>query len=64
VEVVRELNRYHGLEVGALRRAPPADVPQIAPESSPRLALTHSTAAPVATLFEDAESCAKEVVSR
>ena len=58
VKVVTELNRYHGLEVGALRLMASATVPQIAPESSPRLALTHLTAAPLAALFEDAESCA------
>jgi hypothetical protein len=58
VKVVTELNRFHGLEVGALRLMASATVPQIAPESSPRLALTHSTAAPLAALCEDAGSCA------
>jgi hypothetical protein len=63
VQVVRELNRYHGVEVGALRLAPPAAaVAKIAP-AAPPLALTHSPGAAVAELFEDAKGCAKEVLS-
>jgi len=50
VKVVTELNRYHGLEVGALRLMASASVQRIALESSPRLALTHSTAAPIAAV--------------
>lgn len=64
VQVVTELNRYHGIEFGALRLAPPAAALQIAPESPPPLALTHSTAPPDAALFEAAKSGAKEVLSR
>ena len=41
VKVVRELNLYHGLNVGAARPAMPAALPEIAP-TSPPLALTHS----------------------
>jgi hypothetical protein len=63
VQVVKELNRFHGIEFGALRLAAPAAAAQIAPASPPPLALTHSTAAPEAVLFEAAESCAKEVLS-
>ena len=63
VQVVKELNRYHGIEFGAFRLAPPAAAPPIAP-ASPPLALTHSAAAPEAVLFEATKSGAKEVVSR
>ena len=64
VQVVKELNRCHGIEFGALRLAPPAAaVQQIAP-ASPPLALTHSTAAPEAMLFEAAKSRAKAHLSR
>ena len=56
VQVVKELNRYHGIEFGALRLAAPAAALRIAP-ASPPLALTHSTAAPAAVLFEAAKSC-------
>jgi len=55
VQVVKELNRYHGIEFGALRVAPPAAAVQIAPSSPPPLALTHS--GPEAVLFEAAKSC-------
>jgi len=64
VQVVKELNRYHGIEFGAVRLAPPAAAAQIAPASPPPLALTHSADAPKAVLFEAAKSGAKEVVSR
>ena len=40
VKIVRELNLYHGVNVGAARPAPAA-LPEIAP-TSPPLALTHS----------------------
>ena len=63
VQVVKELNRYHGIEFGALRLAPPAAAAQIAPAPPPPLALTHSAARPEAVLFEAGESCAKEVAS-
>jgi hypothetical protein len=63
VQVVRELNRYHGLDIGRLRLAAPAAVPQIAPGSEPRLALTHSAGAVAAAPFEDEKSCAKEQLS-
>ena len=42
VKVVTELNRFHGLAVGGLRLAPSAAVARIAPQTPPRLALTHS----------------------
>ena len=41
VKVVRELNLYHGVNVGSARLAPPAALPEIAPIAPP-LALTHS----------------------
>ena len=63
VQVVRELNLYHGLNVGAFRLAPPAEVAKIAPSPAPQLALTHSPGVAVTELFEDAKSCAKEVLS-
>jgi hypothetical protein len=63
VQVVRELNRYHGLEIGRLRLAAPAASPQIAPEPAPRLALTHSAGAVEAAPFEGEKSCAREVVN-
>jgi hypothetical protein len=59
VRVVTELNRYYGVEVGALRLAPPAARPTIAPTSEPPLTLTHSAGAPEAP-FEASQSCAKE----
>jgi hypothetical protein len=62
VKVVTELNRYYGVRVGALRLAPPAARPTIAPGSEPPLALTHSPGAPEAP-FEAAQSCAKEVLT-
>jgi hypothetical protein len=54
VKVVRELNLYHGVNVGAARLAPP----EIAPASLP-LALTHSPGLAVTELLEDEKSCAK-----
>jgi hypothetical protein len=59
VKVVRELNLYHGVNVGPARLAPPAALPEIAPTSLP-LALTHSPGLVVTELFEDEKSCAKE----
>jgi hypothetical protein len=63
VQVVRELNRYHGVNVGGARSAPPAALPEIAP-TSPPLALTHSSAVALTEMFEDEESCAKAQLSR
>jgi transposase-like protein len=63
VQVVRELNRYHGLDIGRLRLAAPAALPQIAPESGPPLALTHSSGVVEGTPLECEKSCAREVVS-
>jgi hypothetical protein len=61
VKVVRELNLYHGVNVGPARTASRA-LPEIAP-TSPPLALTHSPSVAVTDLFEDEKSCAKEQVS-
>ena len=60
VKVVRELNLYHGVNVGPARLAPPAPPPDIAPTSAP-LALTHSAGV---ELFENEKSCAKAHLSR
>jgi hypothetical protein len=57
LKVVRELNLYHGLNVGAARPTPAA-LPKIA-QTSPPLALTHSPGVAVTELFEDEKSCAK-----
>jgi AraC-like DNA-binding protein len=51
VKVVRELNRYHGVNVGSAQRAPAA-LPEIAPPPPP-LALTHSPGVAVWNAFED-----------
>jgi hypothetical protein len=64
VQVLRELNLYHGLDVGALRLAPGAEVAKIAPTTRLPLALTHSPGVAVEELSEDTKSCAKEVLSR
>jgi hypothetical protein len=61
VQVVRELNLYHGVNVGPARLAPAA-LPEIAPTSAP-LALTHSPGRAVGDVLEDERSCAKEVLS-
>src|SRR5580658_9368351 len=67
VKVVRELNLYHGVNVGPARLASPAALPEMAPTSLPEiaptslpLALTHSPGVAVTELFEDEKSCAKE----
>jgi hypothetical protein len=62
VKVVRELNLYHGVDVGPARPAAPAALKEIAPRSAP-LALTHSSGVAVTEMFEDEESCAKERLS-
>lgn len=51
VNVVRELNLYHGVNVGPARLAPPAAVQEIA-ATSPPLALTHSPGIAVTESFE------------
>jgi len=62
VKVVRELNLYHGVNVGSARLAAPAALPEIAP-ASPPLALTHSPGMGATELFEDEKSCAKAQLS-
>ena len=57
LKVVRELNLYHGLNLGPARAAPAAPL-EIAP-TSPPLALTHSPGAALPELFEDEKSCVK-----
>jgi hypothetical protein len=61
LNVVRELNLYHGVNVGPARLAP-ATLPEIALASQP-LALTHSPSVALTELFEDEKSCAKEQLS-
>jgi hypothetical protein len=58
VKVVRELNLYHGLNIGV---APPmpAALPEIEP-TSPRLALTHAPGAVVPETFAEAEKVAEK----
>jgi hypothetical protein len=58
VKVVRELNLYHGLNIG-VARAMPAALPEIEP-TSPPLALTHAPGAAVAETFADAEEVAQK----
>ncbi len=59
LKVVRELNLYHGVNIGPARLTPPAALPEIAPRSAP-LALTHSPGVALTEMFEDEKSCAKE----
>src|SRR3984957_18596372 len=61
VQVVRELNLYHGVNVGPARPTSLAP-PEIAPTSAP-LALPHSRSGAVEDLPQDEKSCAKEVLS-
>ena len=61
LKVVRELNLYHGVNIGPGRPAPTTP-PEIAP-TSPPLALTHSPGVAVTEIFEDEKSCAKEQLS-
>jgi hypothetical protein len=61
LNIVRELNLYHGVNVGSARPAPAA-LPDLAP-TSPPLALTHSPGVALTELFEDEKSCAKEQLS-
>jgi hypothetical protein len=58
VKVLRDLNLYHGVNVGPARLAAPVTPPEIAPTSAP-LALTHSPGVVAPELFEDEKSCAK-----
>ena len=57
LKVVRELNLYHGVDLGSARPAP-ATLPEIAP-TAPPLALTHSPGMALMEAFEDEKSCAK-----
>ena len=57
LKVVRELNLYHGVNLGSARLAPVAQ-PEIAPTSTP-LALTHSPGVVVTASYEDEKSCRK-----
>jgi hypothetical protein len=61
VKVVRELNLYHGVNIGPGRPARTAP-PEVAP-TSPPLALTHSPAVAVTEMFEDEKSRAKAQLS-
>jgi DNA-binding CsgD family transcriptional regulator len=58
VKVVRELNLYHGLNVGVARPMPTAP-PEIAP-TSPPLALTHSPGVVVAETLAEGEKVAQK----
>ena len=62
VKVVRELNLYHGVNVGSARLAALAALPEIAP-TAPPLALTHSPGVAVGELLDDEKSCAEEQLS-
>jgi hypothetical protein len=62
LKVVRELNLYHGVNVGSAGLAAPAAAPEIAP-ASPPLALTHSPGVVITEGFEDEKSCAKAQLS-
>ena len=59
VKVVRELNLYHGVNVGPARTEP-GELPEIAPTAPPLAYLPGFT---VTKLFEDEKSCAKEQLS-
>jgi hypothetical protein len=61
VKVVRELNLYHGVNIGPTRRDPAAP-PEIA-GASPPLALTHSPGAALTQSLEDEKNCAKAHLS-
>jgi hypothetical protein len=58
VKVVRELNLYHGLSIGAARPEPAA-LPEIAPVWPP-LALTHAPGGGAAETFAEAEKVAQK----
>ena len=61
LKVVRELNLYHGVDVGRTLAPPPAP-PEIAP-AAPPLALTHSPGVALTEVIEDEKSCAKAQLS-
>jgi hypothetical protein len=61
VKVVRELNLYHGVNVGPTRTVRAA-LPEIAP-TSPPLALTHSARRGGYSIVRDEISCAKAQLS-
>jgi hypothetical protein len=61
LKVVRELNLYHGVNVGPARPAPAAP-PDIAPVSPP-LALTHLPGMAATEALEDEKSCTKAHLS-
>lgn len=58
VNVVRELNLYHGVDAGPARYARRAAIRAIAAQPEPPLALTHSPGMAAEELFEDEKSCA------
>jgi hypothetical protein len=63
LKVVRELNLYHGVNVGSARLAAPAAAPEIAPRALP-LALTHSPGVAVTEAVAEGEkSCTKAQLS-
>jgi hypothetical protein len=62
LKVVRELNLYHGVNVGLTREAAPSAILEGAP-TAPPLALTHSLSPALTEVSEDKKSCAKEQLS-
>ena len=62
LKVVRELNLYHGVDVGRTLLVPPATLPEIAP-TAPPLALTLSPGVALMEVFKDEKSCAKAQLS-
>src|SRR5580698_8211071 len=58
VKVAKELNLYHGMNVGLARLAASAALPEIATTLAP-LALTHSPGVTASDMVEDEQSCAK-----
>jgi hypothetical protein len=62
LKVMRELNLYHGVDVGRTPPASTATLPEIAP-TVPPLALTHSPGMALTEVFEDEKSCAKAQLS-
>jgi hypothetical protein len=58
LKVVRELNLYHGLNIGVARPMPGA-LPEIAP-TSPPLALTHSPRTVIAETLAEGENVAQK----
>ena len=62
MKVVRELNLYHGVNIGPGRLAAAATLPEIAP-TAPPLALTHSPGVTLMEVFKDEKSCAKAQLS-